>query len=41
MANPKKKETIGSPAKGEGSIVKRPEREIDIFRGFDTILDDF
>ena len=41
MADTKKKEVVKSPPKGEHAIVKRPEREIDLFRGFDTIFDDF
>jgi len=41
MAEEKKKEIVETPAKGERVIVKRPERELDLFRGFDTIFDDF
>ena len=41
MAEEKKKEIVETPTKGERVIVKRPERELDLFRGFDTIFDDF
>ncbi|MCJ7444202.1 MAG: Hsp20/alpha crystallin family protein [Methanotrichaceae archaeon] len=41
MAISKKKETVEPPTKRERAIVKRPEREIERFRGFDTIFDDF
>jgi HSP20 family protein len=41
MADKKKEKIVESPEKGERAIVKRPERELDLFRGFDTIFDDF
>jgi len=41
MANLKKKKTVLSPSSGEHAIVKRPARETELFRGFDTIFDDF
>jgi len=41
MANPKKKEIVKSPSSGERAIVRRPETEPELYRGFDTIFDDF
>jgi len=41
MADLKKKDTVESPSRGEHAIVRRPAREIEFARGFDTIFDDF
>jgi len=41
MTNSKKEKTVESPSKGEIAIVKRSPRETEIYRGFDTIFDDF
>ena len=41
MTNSKKKETVEAPSKEERAIVKRPTRETELYRGFDTIFDDF
>ncbi len=41
MADSEKKETVESPAGGERTIVKRPAKETELVRGFDSIFDEF
>jgi HSP20 family protein len=41
MADSKKNETVESPSSGEHAIVKRPAKETELARGFDTMFDEF